>query len=66
MAQIYEWRMTLIDNIEKKNGRWHSLTQFKDFIKENSKEKIKHFDGVTLTTNKYTYRLCDGIITWTK
>jgi hypothetical protein len=57
--------MTLIDNIEKKNGRWHSLTQFKDFIKDNSKEKIKHFDGVTLTTNKYTYRLCDGIITWT-
>jgi hypothetical protein len=58
--------MTLIEVIEKKNGKWNSLTQLKEYIESNTKEKIKSFDGVYLVTNKYTYSLYDGTVFWKK
>jgi hypothetical protein len=58
--------MTLIEVIEKKNGKWNSLTQLKEYIESNTKEKIKSFDGVYLVTNKYTYSLYDGTVFWRK
>ena len=53
-------------SIRKKNGKWHSLSQLRDFISENSKEKIVDFTGYELKTNKFTYALYDGIVTWKK
>ncbi len=58
--------MTLIEAIEKKNGKWNSLTQLKEYIESNTKEKIKSFDGIYLVTNKYTYSLYDGTVFWKK
>ena len=58
--------MTLIEVIEKKNGTWNSLTQLKEYIESNTKEKIKSFDGIYLVTNKYTYSLYDGTVFWRK
>lgn len=58
--------MTLIEVIEKKNGTWNSLTQLKEYIESNTKEKIKSFDGIYLVTNKYTYSLYDGTVFWKK
>jgi hypothetical protein len=58
--------MTLIEVIEKKNGKWNSLTQLKEYIESNTKEKIKSFDGIYLVTNKYTYSLYDGTVFWRK
>lgn len=58
--------MTLIEVIEKKNGMWNSLTQLKEYIESNTKEKIKSFDGIYLVTNKYTYSLYDGTVFWKK
>ena len=39
---------------------WNSLTQVKDYLESNTKEKIEYFDGATLVTNKNTYGLAFG------
>ena len=52
--------------IKKKNGKWQSLNQLRQFIIHNSKDKIKSFDGINLTTNKHRYGLAFGIVTWQK
>jgi|SaaInlStandDraft_1057018.scaffolds.fasta_scaffold06275_9 hypothetical protein len=50
--------------IEKKS--WNSLTQLKKWLEENTKEKIKYFDGIILKTNKYSYTMAFGKVEWTK
>ena len=61
--------MDILDYIEKKQGRWNSLTQLRDYILENTNEKIVDFDGIQLKT-KYkrktrTYSLYNGTVSWT-
>lgn len=43
-----------------KNKKWQSLTQFKEYLEKNTKEKIEYFDGMVLITNKYRYGLAFG------
>lgn len=45
---------------------WNSLTQLKEHIERDNKEKIVSFDGIKLVTNKRTYRLFDGQLTQVK
>ena len=61
--------MDILDYIEKKQGRWNSLTQLRDYILENTNEKIVDFDGMQLKI-KYkrkirTYSLYNGTVSWT-
>jgi len=43
--------------------KWNSLSDFKDYIEKNTKEKIEYFDGARLITNKNSYGLAfDEII----
>jgi len=39
----------------KKN--WNSLSEFKDYLEKNTKEKVEYFDGARLITNKNSYGL---------
>ena len=48
------------------NKSWNSLTQLKKWIEENTKEKVKSFDGIVLRTNKYSYTMAFGKVKWTK
>jgi len=43
-----------------KNKKWNSLTQLKEFLEKNTKEKVEYFDGSVLITNKYRYALAFG------
>jgi len=42
---------------------WNSLSQLKDHIEKDGKEKVKDFIGHELITNKYRYGLYGGILT---
>jgi len=44
----------------KKN--WDSLSEFKDYLEKNTKEKVEYFDGARLITNKNSYGLAFGQI----
>ncbi len=46
------------------NKRWNSLTQLKEWLETNTKEKIKSFDGIYLKSNKYEYTLALGKVKW--
>ena len=46
--------------------KWPSLTAFKNFLEDNSKEKVIEFDGYRLVTNKFEYQLFDGQLFKTK
>jgi len=51
-------------DLSKSRKKWNALTDFRDVIEaSNTKEKVKHFDGITLVTNKFEYHLFDGQIT---
>lgn len=54
--------MSNIEYIE--NRTWGSLTQLKEWLENNTKEKIKHFDGISLRSNKYNYTLAFGKVKW--
>jgi hypothetical protein len=47
------------------NKKWNSLTQLKEWLETNTKEKIKSFDGISLVSNKYVYTLAIGKVRWT-
>jgi hypothetical protein len=47
------------------NKKWNSLTQLKEWLETNTKEKIKSFDGISLVSNKYVYTLAIGKVGWT-
>jgi|TARA_B110000908_G_C10261869_1_gene459907 hypothetical protein len=49
--------------IEGKN--WHSLTQLRDWLESNTKQKTKYFDGMVLRSDKYSYTLDAGKVQWT-
>ena len=36
---------------------WGSLTDLKKYLETKTKEKVKAFDGIELTTNKGSYRI---------
>jgi len=42
---------------------WSSLSQLRDHIERDSKERVKDFTGNELITNKHRYGLYDGILT---
>lgn len=42
--------------------KWHSLTDVKDYIETNTKEKILSFNGYRLETDQYVYLLIHGIV----
>lgn len=42
--------------------KWNSLSDFKDYIEKNTKEKVEYFDGARLITNKNSYGLAFGQI----
>ena len=46
------------------NKKWNSLTQLKEWLETNTKEKIKSFDGIYLKSNKYEYTLALGKVRW--
>ncbi len=46
------------------NKKWNSLTQLKEWLETNTKEKIKSFDGIYLKSNKYEYTLALGKVKW--
>ena len=46
------------------NKKWNSLTQLKEWLETNTKEKIKSFDGIYLKSNKYEYTLALGKVGW--
>jgi len=54
--------MNSLDYIDSKN--WNSLTQLKEWLENNTKEKIKDFDGISLKSNKYEYTLALGKVGW--
>lgn len=60
--------MDVLEHIEKKQGHWNSLTQLKDYIVENSSEKVVFFNGMYLKTKykklRRTYTLYNGTISW--
>ena len=41
---------------------WNSLTQLKEYLEKNTKEKIISFDGITLETNQAYYTLAFGTL----
>jgi hypothetical protein len=41
---------------------WNSLTQLKEHIEKDGKEKVLAFDGFQLKTNKRTFKLYGGIL----
>jgi hypothetical protein len=43
-----------------RDRKWNSLTQFKEYLEKNTKEKVKYFDGMLLRTNQGTYGLAAG------
>ena len=43
-----------------KERKWNSLTQVKEWIESNTDEKVEHFDGCRLITDKYIYGLAFG------
>ena len=47
----------MIDYTKKK---WNSLTQLRDAIVKDGKEKVVEFNGLQLTTNKRAFGLYDG------
>lgn len=47
------------------NKKWNSLSQLKEWLETNTKEKIKSFDGISLVSNKYVYTLAIGKVRWT-
>lgn len=53
-------------DLSKSRKKWNALTDFKDVIEANNKEKVKYFDGIKLITNEFEYRLFDGQISKTK
>lgn len=59
--------MVAMTDLSKSRKKWNALTDFRDVIEaSNTKEKVKHFDGMKLVTNKFEYRLFDGQISKTK
>lgn len=42
--------------------KWHSLTDVKTYIENNTKEKILSFNGYRLETNQYVYMIAHGIL----
>jgi len=42
---------------------WNSLSQLKEYLEKNTKEKILAFDGITLETNSAYYTLAFGELT---
>lgn len=42
--------------------RWNSLTDLKDKIEKDGKEKIVNFNGYKLITDKRVFGLYDGIL----
>jgi len=46
------------------NKSWNSLEQLKEWLENNTKEKIKHYDGMSLRSNKYIYTLAFGKVKW--
>jgi hypothetical protein len=54
-------------DLSKSRKKWNSLTDFVAAMEaSSSKEKVKHFDGIKVVTNKFEYRLFDGQISKTK
>lgn len=46
--------------------KWNSLSDFKHYLDKNTKEKVKYFDGCILVTNKGTYGLAFGELSFRK
>lgn len=45
---------------EYRDKKWNSLTDFKEWLIKNKKEKVMEFDGLSLTTDKGVYGLFDS------
>lgn len=41
---------------------WGSLSQLREHIERDGKEKVITFDGMTLVTDKRTFKLYDGML----
>lgn len=46
--------------MDYRNKNWGSLADFRDWLERTKKEKVIHFDGLSLTTNKGVYGLFDS------
>jgi len=44
------------------NRTWSSLSQLKEKIEKDGKEKIVEFNGLELVTNKFIYGLYAGVL----
>ena len=49
-----------------RNKKWNSLTDFKDWLVKNKREKVIDFDGLSLTTDKGVYGLFDSSLLFMK
>ena len=45
---------------------WGSLTDLKKYLETKTKEKVKAFDGIELTTNKGSYRTMENELIFKK
>ena len=41
---------------------WGSLSQLREAIERDGKERVETFDGMTLVTDKRTFKLYDGML----
>ena len=41
---------------------WGSLSQLREIIERDGKERVVTFDGMTLVTDKRTFKLYDGML----
>ena len=44
--------------------KWNSLSDFKDYLIKSKKERVIEFYGYELITDKGSYGLCDGVLSF--
>ena len=44
----------------RKKKYWNNLTQVKEYLEKNTKQRVEYFDGALLVTNKHRYGIFDG------